>query len=332
MNQDKRIKKLILYGLVSTILVIALAIGGTYYYYENEQYPKVEGIIHGDEIDYTAGTDGKILEWLVDLQGDVKAGTSVVKISSVITKEQLATLEKNYQQAKTEYENMEKNVQSKVQSTVAVQPAAVKSAADPELESKIALAKSRFQQIEVLKTSGAVSQREYEKAQRDLAALEAQRGAAAPAVSNTVVQNNLPGKQQILNLAQAQIRYQELKRALEQVKGKANDVEIHSPITGRLVAQNFKAGEDFSYGDKLFTVDTGENPALYIKLTDKLKDKIHSGQYVMYNIKGKKVDGMIESVKEHDNGEVWAKIVLPKSVVGEVQLQDKVTVTIALNG
>ena len=197
-----------------------------------------------------AQNDGTLTELLVNDGDKVEAGQVIAKMKVVVTPEQIEALQKAYDEAKVNYDNLEQQVKA---SMVVSQPVVTSSSTGnvAAAQARLDAAAANKQKMDKLYSIGAVSATQYAEAQSEYAA--AQSALVAASTPQVVEQqanvSSAPSKELSEALATAQIQLNQAKAALDQAQSDDNFADITAPVSGIIYLTDFKQGDELKQGD-----------------------------------------------------------------------------------
>lgn len=303
----KKIKPFIVYSIPVILLIAVVAIFGVY------KWNQGKGIININDAKLTsakvmvvAQNDGTLTDLLVNDGDKVEAGQVIAKMKVVVTPEQIEALQKAYDEAKANYDNLEQQVKaSMVVSQPAVTSTTVSTGDVAAAQARLDAAAANKQKMDKLYSIGAVSATQYAEAQSEYAA--AQSALAAASTPQVVQQQSsapttsAPSKELSEALATAQIQLNQAKAALDQAQSDDNYADITAPVSGIIYLTDFKQGDELKQGDVFINVGNTKNLWIEAPLTEEQYAKVHQGQFVHYSIDDMDLTGTVLEVTHQDS-------------------------------
>ena len=279
-----------------------------------------------------AQNDGTLTELLVNDGDKVEAGQVIAKMKVVVTPEQIEALQKAYDEAKVNYDNLEQQVKA---SMVVSQPVVTSSSTGnvAAAQARLDAAAANKQKMDKLYSIGAVSATEYAAAQSALVA------ASTPQVVEQQANvSSAPSKELSEALATAQIQLNQAKAALDQAQSDDNFADITAPVSGIIYLTDFKQGDELKQGDVFINVGNTKNLWVEAPLTEEQYAKVHQGQFVHYSVDDMDLTGTVLEVTHQDSEDeenknlvTAAKISFPDELKDKVLPGADVTVQITID-
>ena len=286
-----------------------------------------------------AQNDGTLTELLVNDGDKVEAGQVIAKMKVVVTPEQIEALQKAYDEAKVNYDNLEQQVKA---SMVVSQPVVTSSSTGnvAAAQARLDAAAANKQKMDKLYSIGAVSATQYAEAQSEYAA--AQSALAAASTPQVVEQqasvSSAPSKELSEALATAQIQLNQAKAALDQAQSDDNFADITAPVSGIIYLTDFKQGDELKQGDVFINVGNTKNLWVEAPLTEEQYAKVRQGQFVHYSVDDMDLTGTVLEVTHQDSEDeenknlvTAAKISFPDELKDKVLPGADVTVQITID-
>jgi len=121
----KKIKPFIIYSVPIILLIAVVAIFGVYKWNQGQGIINInDAKLTSSKVMVVAQNDGTLTELLVNDGDKVEAGQVIAKMKVVVTPEQIEALQKAYDEAKVNYDNLEQQVKA---SMVVSQPVVTSS-------------------------------------------------------------------------------------------------------------------------------------------------------------------------------------------------------------
>ena len=309
----KKIKPFIIYSVPIILLIAIAAIFGVYKWNQGQGIINInDAKLTSSKVMVVAQNDGTLTELLVN-DGD--------KMKVVVTPEQIEALQKAYDEAKVNYDNLEQQVKA---SMVVSQPVVTSSSTGnvAAAQARLDAAAANKQKMDKLYSIGAVSATQYAEAQSEYAA--AQSALAAASTPQVVEQqasvSSAPSKELSEALATAQIQLNQAKAALDQAQSDDNFADITAPVSGIIYLTDFKQGDELKQGDVFINVGNTKNLWVEAPLTEEQYAKVHQGQFVHYSVDDMDLTGTVLEVTHQDSEDeenknlvTAAKISFPKT-------------------
>jgi multidrug resistance efflux pump len=299
---SRQVKRIVKAGTLGVIAVTVAASASVWFWLNNSGYVAVQAAsVQGDNVNVSIKAGGTVAEILVADGAEVKAGDNLARLNVMVTPEEIAQLEDAAEKAKERYQQILKNPPVQQQVTTSGGNAAAQAAYDSALAEK-----SRMERLYAI---GGVSRVQYESA---LAAFEsAQRSLAA--ASAPVVQSLPINNEQMIKIAEIQVRQAEM--ALAAAKGKEQAAEIIAPVDGIVKLEEFAVGDEVQAGQALFSISSEKDSWVEAVIAPADKDKVMLGQFIEYEIsdyRGEKFSGTLFEIADDEEAEaVKLKISLP---------------------
>lgn len=285
-DYSKKADIIIKYGM-PILLVIMLLISYIVFSATNKSETLTirDAKIAGTFISVKAQANGKITSIVASDGSIVEAGDILATVEVAVTEDTIKQLEQNVNLAKENLEQLKKgqDIQMPVAPTVDL------SAANADLSR----AEARKDRMEELFKMGAISKIKRDEAVEDYNAAKARATAATPPEFKTVHKDTPP---EIIESAELNVRQAEA--ALKRAKDDASATEITSPIDGTFYLANIEEGSEIHAGERLFNIGDAGNMWVEARVDDKTIEKLHLGQFVSYEINGKKFSGTIIEIEE----------------------------------
>ena len=247
----KKIKPFIIYSVPIILLIAVVAIFGVYKWNQGQGIINInDAKLTSSKVMVVAQNDGTLTELLVNDGDKVEAGQVIAKMKVVVTPEQIEALQKAYDEAKVNYDNLEQQVKA---SMVVSQPVVTSSSTGnvAAAQARLDAAAANKQKMDKLYSIGAVSATQYAEAQSEYAA--AQSALAVASTPQVVEQqasvSSAPSKELSEALATAQIQLNQAKAALDQAQSDDNFADITAPVSGIIYLTDFKQGDELKQGD-----------------------------------------------------------------------------------
>lgn len=330
----RKIKPIIFYGL-PIIIVIALGfLFGMYKWSESKSYLTInDAKLTSSVVNVTAQGNGTITEILVNDGDTVEAGQVIAKMKVVATPEQIQALQKAYDDAKANYDNVEQQLKSSI---VVSQPTVTRSGGDTTAaRARLDAAAANKEKMDKLYSIGAVSAAQYEAAQAEYAAAQsALNSASTVTIQQSAPTTTAPSKALSEALATAQVQLEQAKAALDQAQSDNNIADITAPVAGIVYLTDFKQNDNINNGDIIINIGNTKNLWIQAPLTESEYTKVHQGQFVHYTVDNMDLTGTVLEVNHKDNDdsiETSAKISFPDELKDKVTPGAKVKVEITLD-
>ena len=299
----KKIKPFIIYSVPIILLIAVVAIFGVYKWNQGQGIINInDAKLTSSKVMVVAQNDGTLTELLVNDVDKVEAGQVIAKMKVVVTPEQIEALQKAYDEAKVNYDNLEQQVKA---SMVVSQPVVTSSSTGniAAAQARLDAAAANKQKMDKLYSIGAVSATQYAEAQSEYAA--AQSASTPQVVEQQASVSSAPSKELSEALATAQIQLNQAKAALDQAQSDDNFADITAPVSGIIYLTDFKQGDELKQGDVFINVGNTKNlwveaplthqdsedeenknlvTAAKISFPDELKDKVLPGADVTVQI------------------------------------------------
>ena len=109
----KKIKPFIIYSVPIILLIAVVAIFGVYKWNQGQGIINInDAKLTSSKVMVVAQNDGTLTELLVNDGDKVEAGQVIAKMKVVVTPEQIEALQKAYDEAKVNYDNLEQQVKA----------------------------------------------------------------------------------------------------------------------------------------------------------------------------------------------------------------------------
>lgn len=336
----KKIKPFIIYSVPIILLIAVVAIFGVYKWNQGQGIINInDAKLTSSKVMVVAQNDGTLTELLVNDGDKVEAGQVIAKMKVVVTPEQIEALQKAYDEAKVNYDNLEQQVKA---SMVVSQPVVTSSSTGnvAAAQARLDAAAANKQKMDKLYSIGAVSATQYAEAQSEYAA--AQSALAAASTPQVVEQqasvSSAPSKELSEALAIAQIQLNQAKAALDQAQSDDNFADITAPVSGIIYLTDFKQGNELKQGDVFINVGNTKNLWVEAPLTEEQYAKVHQGQFVHYSVDDMDLTGTVLEVTHQDSEDeenknlvTAAKISFPDELKDKVLPGADVTVQITID-
>ncbi|HRM59829.1 MAG TPA: biotin/lipoyl-binding protein, partial [Megamonas funiformis] len=168
----KKIKPFIIYSVPIILLIAVVAIFGVYKWNQGQGIINInDAKLTSSKVMVVAQNDGTLTELLVNDGDKVEAGQVIAKMKVVVTPEQIEALQKAYDEAKVNYDNLEQQVKA---SMVVSQPVVTSSSTGnvAAAQARLDAAAANKQKMDKLYSIGAVSATQYAEAQSEYAAAQ----------------------------------------------------------------------------------------------------------------------------------------------------------------
>lgn len=342
----KKIKPFIVYTIPVILLIAVIAIFGVYKWNMGKGIISInDAKLTSAKVTVVAQNDGTLTELLVNDGDKVEAGQVIAKMKVVVTPEQIEALQKAYDDAKTNYDNLEQQVKASmvVSQPVVTRSRSVSTGDVAAAQARLDAAAANKQKMDKLYSIGAVSATEYAEAQSEYAAAQSALSAAStPQVvqeqSSAPTTTSAPSKELSEALATAQIQLNQAKAALDQAQSDDNYADITAPVSGIIYLTDFKQGDELKQGDVFINVGNTKNLWVEAPLTEEQYAKVHQGQFVHYSIDGMDLTGTVLEVTHQDSEDeenknliTAAKISFPDELKDKVLPGADVTVQITID-
>lgn len=330
----KKIKPFLMYSIPAILIIALVAIFGIYKWSQTQSIIDIDNAkLTSSVVNVSAQTDGTLTEILVNDGDTVEAGQVIAKMKVIVTLEQVQALQKAYDDAKINYDNLEQQVKNSV---VVSQPVMSSSAGNvAAAQARLDAAATNKQKMDKLYSIGAVSATEYAEAQSEYAAAQSALNAASVPVIQQVPANSAPSKELSEALATAQIQLNQAKAALDQAQSENNFADITAPVAGVIYLTDFKQGDSLKQGDIFINVGNTKNLWIEAPLTEIQYSKVHAGQFVHYTIDDMDLTGTVLEVTHQDDDNkniiTAAKISFPEELKDKVVPGTMVNVKITID-
>ena len=353
----KKIKPFIRYSLPIILLIAMLLVAGIFIWHQKKGSLVInDGKLTSVLVHVSSQTDGTLTEILVNDGDKVEAGQVIAKVKVVVTPEQIASLQKAYDEAQSNYDKLSNEVKASMTRTTTSTVSSPRSTSTGNIaaaQARLDSATAQKEKMEKLYSIGAVSATQYTEAKDEYnAALAGLNSASAPVEVPQEVQQSVPtppSKELSEALANAQIQLEQAKSALDKAQSEDNYAEITAPVGGIIYLTDFKAGDELKQGDVFINVGNTKNLWVEVPLTEKEYAEVHPGQFVHYvvddnlDLTGTVLEvmhqGESENNSEDNGGEgkinvndiTSAKISFPDEMIEQVVPGANVKVTITLD-
>lgn len=349
-----KVKPLLRYGLPIIILVVIALVFGIFKWQQSQGTLEVNNAkIASSVVHISAQADGNLTQLLVNDGDKVEAGQVIAKMKVVATPEQIQDLQKAYDEAKTNFDNLQSQVKATTTTTRTVTvPAAASAPSGPSgdvagAQARLEAAAANKQKMEKLYSIGAISATEYAEAESAYTSAQAAlRSASVPASSGAStttrqVQETVPAapsREVAEALANAQVQLEQAQAALEQAQSDDNYADITAPVSGIISLTDFKEGDDLKQGDVIINIGNTQELWVEAPLTDAQYSQVRPGQFVQYTIDNTQLTGTVLEVthagddsNEDSNTPTAARISLPDEMLDQVLPGTDVKVKISLD-
>ena len=290
-DYSKKANIIIKYG-VFVFLGIMLAILYTVYSAtnKNENLTIRDAKIAGTFVSVRAWANGKLASIEASDGSFVEAGDVLATVEVAVTEDTIKQLEQNVALAKENLEQLKRGQDIQVP----VAPTVDLTAANADLSR----AEARKDRMEELFKMGAISKVKRDEAVEDYNAAKARATAATPPEFKTVHKDTPP---EIIESAELNVRQSEA--AVKRAKEDASATEITSPINGTFYLANVESGSEIHAGDRLFNIGDAGNMWIEARVDNHAIGKLYLGQFVTYEIDGKKFSGTVTEIEEEVKSE-----------------------------
>ena len=261
----------------------------------------------------------KVAQINVDVGSQVKQGDPIIILDTNDIRAQVSQAEAGVATAQA---NLSKTLAGSRENQIAQAQANLEGAAISYNNSK-----KNFDRIKELYNQQALPLLQYETAQTQLAAAEAQYKSA----QEQLIMLKQGETKETVNILKSQV--QQARAALEVTRTQLSNGTIVAPISGMVIAKNINVGELASPGATLVTIVNNENLCVDAYLPASLMGKVKPGQAVtvkVSEIPDRKFDGqvaVINSVINSLSKNVLVKVVL---LTGKQELKPGMFAEIAL--
>ena len=290
-DYSKKANIIIKYGIPLCLAIMFLI---SYIVYtttnKNEILTIRDAKIAGTFVSVRAQANGKLASIEVADGSLVEAGDVLASVEVAVTEDTIKQLEQNVTLAKENLEQLKKgrDIQIPVAPTVDV------TAANADLSR----AEARKDRMEELFKMGAISKVKRDEAIADYNAAKDRATAARPPEFKTVHKDTPP---EIIESAKLNVRQAEA--AVKRAREDASATEITSPIDGTFYLANIEEGSEIHAGERLFNIGDAGNMWIEARVDGKKIEKLYLGQFVTYEIDGKKFSGTITEIEEEVKSE-----------------------------
>lgn len=309
-----KLKPYFRYGLPILIVVVVALVFGIFKWQQSHGTLEINNAkVASANVQVQAQADGNLTQLLVNDGDKVEAGQVIAKMKVVATPEQIADLQKAYDEAKTNFDNLQSQVRATTTTTRTVTvPSAVASApSGPSgdvagAQARLDAAAANKQKMEKLYSIGAISATEYAEAQSEYTSAQAALRSAsvpasAPAQTTTTRQVQeavpaAPSPELAAELANAQIQLQQAQAALEQAQSDDNYADITAPVSGIVSLTDFKEGDDLKQNDVIVNISNTQELWVEAPLTEAQYAVVRPGQFVQYTIDNANLTGTVLEV------------------------------------
>ncbi len=326
-----KIKPLIRYSLPVLIIIAALCIAGIFFWHQHKSVLTInDAKLTSSVVHVSAQTDGTLTEILVNDGDKVEAGQVIARVKVKVTPEQIQALQQAYDEAQSNFDKVESEVKSSVQTQTVVSSApAVRSGGDVAgAQARLDAAAAQKTKMEKLYSIGAVSASQYAEAESEYAAAQSALSAASAPVSvpqqQVQTQSSAPSAELSQALANAQIQLNQAKAALDQAQSDNNYADITAPVAGIIYTTDFQKGDEIKQGDVFLNVGNTKNLWVQAPLTEQQYNEVRPGQFVRYSVDGMSLTGTVLEVT-HEGGEeageqltTAARISFPDDMIDQV--------------
>ena len=348
-----KVKPLLRYGLPIIILVVIALVFGIFKWQQSRGTLEINNAkVASSVVHVSAQSDGNLTQLLVNDGDKVEAGQVIAKMKVVATPEQIQDLQKAYDEAKTNFDNLQNQVKATTTTTRTVTVPSASAASGPSgdvagAQARLEAAAANKQKMEKLYSIGAISATEYAEAESAYTSAQAALRSAsvpassAPSTTTRQVQETVPAapsREVAEALANAQVQLEQAQAALEQAQSDDNYADITAPVSGIISLTDFKEGDDLKQGDVI--VNIGNTQELWVEapLTDTQYSQVRPGQFVQYTIDNTQLTGTVLEVthagddsNEDSNTPTAARISLPDEMFDQVLPGTDVKVKISLD-
>lgn len=299
----RKIKPFMIYSIPVILFISILVVLGVYKWNEEKSYVNINNAkLTSSKVMVIAQNDGTLTELLVNDGDKIEAGQTVAKMKVIVTPEQIEALQKAYDDAKINYDNLEQQVKSSIKERQSVNTT-FSTGNIAAAQARLDAATANKQKMDKLYSIGAVSATQYAEAQSEYVA--AQNALAAASTPQVVEQqtsiSSAPTKELSEALATAQIQLNQTKTALERAKSDDNFAEITAPVSGIIYLTGFKQNDTLKKGDVVINIGNTKNLWIEAPLTEEQYTKVHQGQFVHYTIEDMNLTGTVLEVIHQDN-------------------------------
>lgn len=359
-----KIKPYLRYGLPILIVIIVGLVFGIFKWQQSHGTLAIDNAkIASATVHVEAQSNGNLTQLLVNDGDKVEAGQVIAKMKVVATPEQIQDLQKAYDEAKTNFDNLQSQVKATTTTTRTVTvPSAASAPSGPSgdvagAQARLDAAAANKQKMEKLYSIGAISATEYAEAESEYTSAQAAvRSASVPASSapSTTTRQiqeavpTAPSRELAEALANAQVQLEQAQAALQQAQSDDNYADITAPVSGIISLTNFKEGDDLNQGDVIVNINSTQELWVEAPLTDAQYEQVRAGQFVQYTIDNTELTGTVLEVvhagdstdnsdsSSSDNSDTTsdvtaAKISLPDEMLDQVLPGTDVKVKISLD-
>ncbi len=337
----EKIKPIVRFSLPVILIIAAVLIVGIFFWHKHEGVLEInDAKLTSSVVHVSAQTDGTLSEVLVNDGDKVEAGQVIAKVKVIVTPEQIQDLQKAYDEAQSNYDNLEQQIKASMTTTTqTVVTSSVPSGNSAAAQARLEAAAAEKQKMEKLYSIGAVSATQYAEAQSEYAAAQSALNAASAPVQHTQQVESAPlppSKELSEKLANAQIQLNQAKAALDQAQSDDNYADITAPVSGIIYLTDFKQGDSLKQGDVFMDVGNTKNLWVEAPLTEEQYGKVHPGQFVHYTVDDMDLTGTVLEVTHEGDDEnsalkTAAKISFPDEMIDQVVPGVDVRVKITLD-
>ena len=348
-----KVKPFLRYGLPIIILVVIALVFGIFKWQQSRGTLEVSNAkVASSVVHVSAQSDGNLTQLLVNDGDKVEAGQVIAKMKVVATPEQIQDLQKAYDEAKTNFDNLQNQVKATTTTTRTVTVPSASTASGPSgdvagAQARLEAAAANKEKMEKLYSIGAVSATEYAEAESAYTSAQAALRSAsvpassAPSTTTRQVQETVPAapsREVAEALANAQVQLEQAQAALEQAQSDDNYADITAPVSGIISLTDFKEGDNLKQGDVIINIGNTQELWVEAPLTDAQYSQVRPGQFVQYTIDNTQLTGTVLEVthagddsNEDSNTPTAAKISLPDEMLDQVLPGTDVKVKISLD-
>ncbi len=337
----EKIKPIVRFSLPVILIIAAVLIVGIFLWHKHEGVLEInDAKLTSSVVHVSAQTDGTLSEVLVNDGDKVEAGQVIAKVKVIVTPEQIQDLQKAYDEAQSNYDNLEQQIKASMTTTTqTVVTSSAPSGNSAAAQARLEAAAAEKQKMEKLYSIGAVSATQYAEAQSEYAAAQSALNAASAPVQHTQQVESAPlppSKELSEKLANAQIQLNQAKAALDQAQSDDNYADITAPVSGIIYLTDFKQGDSLKQGDVFMDVGNTKNLWVEAPLTEEQYSKVHPGQFVHYTVDDMDLTGTVLEVTHEGDDEnsalkTAAKISFPDEMIDQVVPGVDVRVKITLD-
>lgn len=334
----EKIKPIIRYSLPIILVIAAILVFGIFKWNEAKSILDIsDAKLTSSVIHVSSQSDGTLTEILVNDGDKVEAGQVIAKVKVITTPEQIAALQKAYDEAQANYSNLEQQIKSSITTTQTVVSSAPSTGDIAAAQARVDAAAAQAQKMSKLYSIGAVSATQYTEAQSEYSAAQAALSAAsAPRqVTQEIQTPSAPSKELSEALASAQVQLEQAQAALNQAQSDENYADITAPVSGIVYLTNFKQGDSLKTNDVFINIGNTKNLWVEAPLTEEQYNKVHPGQFVNYTVGDLNLTGTVLEVTHTDDNDnnltTAAKISFPDDMIDKVTPGNTVQVKITLD-